>query len=87
MPLGEKRGEKEDAVPALKKRRDIRVTEPESLKGDKEQEGEQNLPYALGYDEKIDEAEQGSEDQREDHGAGEVLIRDLVVLWRHQRKK
>lgn len=36
------------------------MTEGESLKGDKEQEGEQNLPYALGYDEKIDEAEQGS---------------------------
>lgn len=60
VPLGEKRGEKEDGVPALKKRRDIRVTERESLKGDKEQEGEQNLPYALGYDEKIDETEQGS---------------------------
>lgn len=60
VPLSEKGGEKEDGVPALKKRRDIRVTERESLKGDKEQEGEQNLPYALGYDEKIDEAEQGS---------------------------
>lgn len=36
--------------------------------------------YVLGYDEEIDKAEQGSEDQREDHGAGEVLIRNLVVL-------
>lgn len=43
-------------------------------------EGEVNLLYILWYNEKIDKAKQGSEDQGEDHSAGEVLIRDLVVL-------
>lgn len=44
--------------------------------------------YVLGYDEEIDKAEQGSEDQREDHCASEVLIRNLVVLHkaRHQMR-
>lgn len=45
-----------------------------------EEKREENLLYILWYDEKIDKAKQGSKDQREDHCAGEVLIRNLVVL-------
>ena len=36
--------------------------------------------FILGYDEKVDQAKQGCQDQGEDHGTGEVLIRELVVL-------
>lgn len=44
--------------------------------------------YVLWYDEKVDKAKQGSEDEGEDHGAGEVLIGNLVVLCdaRDQRR-
>lgn len=43
--------------------------------------------YILWYDEKIDKAKQSSEDQGEDHCAGEVLIRHLVVLHNGKTQK
>lgn len=36
----------------------------------------------LWHDEKVDEAQQGSEDQRQHHAAGEVLVMDEVILKR-----
>lgn len=41
------------------------------------------LLYVLWYDEKVDDAEQSSKDERQNDSAGEVLVIQLMILKTH----